>query len=445
MTLTRLREVRTQQLAERRSGMTGSYGSSYGWMDPSAIPPPNMGSMMRAGVSVNSHTALQVDVVFTSLRVISNAIIKMGQPRAYTEALTDDFEPYRVGLAVQPQILTRTFGPKVWNYDGKRRTIISLALFGEAFWLTLLRDRNGYPSVIEVLHPAFMETKITKSGPGAGSVEYWYGSGAHKTQLADEDITHIPFVALPGAARGLSSIEYAGVNYALALAALEYGQRWFAQGASPSFILSTEQKLGTPEIERIARKFLVDHAGLTNAHLPLVVDSGLKVDKISATPDESQFIGTLEYSRNCIAAWFGLPSHLVGGVADKGNMWGRSMQEQGFQMENFTISGYVVPLEEAYSSFLPAGQFAAFDESQIQRADSSALAALITATRTTGVETKNEIRVHNLKRRTLPGGDDLGSPLNSNTSPPVGTVLGDELAKEEGQPPPPAAPVGEDQ
>jgi HK97 family phage portal protein len=301
----------------------------------------------------------------------------------------------------------------------------------------------GLPKVVEVLNPAFVDTPITKTGPNAGEIEYWYGSGAHKVRLPAEDVTHIPFMAMPGAARGLSSIQYAGIAYALALAAMEYGQRWFAQGASPSFILSTEQKLGTPEIERIARKFLIEHSGLTSAHLPLVVDSGLKVEKISSTPDEAQYLATLEYSRNVVGAWFGLPPHLVGGSNEKAAPWGKTLQEQGFQLEDFTLSGYIVPLEEVHSSFLPSDQLAGFDEAQIRRADSTALAGLITATRTTAVKTPNEVRVHDLHMRPLPGGDDLGIPLNSNTSPPVGTILGDELAKSEGVPPP-AAPAPEE-
>lgn len=317
-----------------------------------------------------------MDAVFTSLRVISNAIIKMGNPRAYVEELTNDNEPYRVWLPQQPRILTRTFGPKVWNYDGRRRTVISLALFGEAFWLTLVRNSLadpraqgnpglvGYPKVIEVLHPAFVDVKVD---PKSGEPEYWYGTGVNKRLLPIEDVTHIPFMALPGATRGLSSIEYGGIAFALAIAAMEYGQRWFSQGASPSFTITTDQKLGQEEVERIAQKFLIQHSGLAAAHLPLVLDSGMKPQKISSTPDEAQYLGTLEYARNCIAAYFGLPAHLAGGTAEKANAWGKTIEETGIQLEDFTLSGYVVPLNEAHSSLLPDDEYAAFDESMIRR------------------------------------------------------------------------------
>lgn len=369
--------------------------------------------MQRAGVPVTPHTALQVDVVHTAMRVISNAIIKMGDPRGYQVDFTADNIPYRKWLNPQPQILTNTFGD-MFQYDGRRRTILSLGLFGEAFWHINDRGRGQYPTALDVINPMFMTVDADKD---TGQPVYFYGHGVNRVQIPAEDIIHIPFMAMPGARRGLSSIEYAGVQYALALAAMEYGQRWFAQGASPSFLLSTDQKLGDDELKRIAEQFLIEHGGLQASHLPLVVDSGLKAEKISATPDEAQYINTLEYARTCIAAWFGLPSHLVGGLADKGNVWGKTIQEQSFQLVDFTLSGYLVPMEEAISQkLLPRGSFAAFDLSTIQRANAADLSNEITALRSTGVETPNEIRLK-LGKAPKPGGDNLAAPLNSNIAP----------------------------
>ena len=101
--------------------------------------------MQRAGVPVTAHTSLQVDSVFTALRVLSNAIIKMGNPRAYKLATDDQNRPYKAWLKTQPTILTNTWGGQ-WQYDGQARTVVSLALFGEAFWYTLTRDYLGFPS-----------------------------------------------------------------------------------------------------------------------------------------------------------------------------------------------------------------------------------------------------------------------------------------------------------
>ena len=390
-----------------------SFPNGWGWTDPAAVPPPGLFQMQRAGVPVTAHTSMQVDAVFTCIRVITNAITRMGSPRAYKIATDAQNRPYREWLPTQPNLLTNTWGPSVWQYDGMSKTVLSLALFGEAFWVTLTRDYLGFPSALEVLHPAFVEVKQDPKG----NTQFFYGTGVQKIELDPADITHIPFMSFPGARRGLSSIEYAGVAFALALAAMEYGQRWFSQGASPSFLLSTDQKLGTEEVERIAQKFLIEHSGLQSAHLPLVMDMGLKAEKISSTPDEAQFLGTLDYARMAIGAWFGLPSHLVGVMSDKPNVWGKTIQEMGFQLQDYTFSGYTTRLNEAFSSLLPRGTFAALDESEMTRASAADLSAEIMALRQTTVATANDIRVTKLKWPPIPGGDELQAPLASNIAP----------------------------
>jgi hypothetical protein len=327
---------------ESRSGVSANWPNGWGWSDPSAIPPPGMYSMQRSGVPVTIHTSLQIDSVFTACRVLTNSIIKMGNLRAYSKELDESNVPYHVWQPTAPPLLEKTWvdgtGSTMWQFDGMTRTIMSMALFGEAFWFIVLRDRMSNPSVLEVLHPAFIEVKKRKLADGTVQKYYLYGTGAHKTELSTDEVVHIPFMALPGAERGLNTIQYGGVAFSLALAAMEYGSRWFAQGASPSFLLTTDQKLGREEVERIADKFLIEHSGLGNSHLPLVVDSGMKVQKVSSTPDEAQYLGTLEYARMVIAAWFGLPSHLVGGTADKGNVWGKTVQEQALQLVDFALA-----------------------------------------------------------------------------------------------------------
>jgi HK97 family phage portal protein len=224
-------------------------------------------------------------------------------------------------------------------------------------------------------------------------------------------------MAMPGATRGLSSVEYGGIVGALALAAMEYGQRWFAQGASPSFVLTTESKLGQEEVERIANKFLVQHSGLQSSHLPLILDSGMKAEKVQSTPDEAQFLLTLDYARMAVGAWFGLPAHLVGVQADKPNIWGKTVEEMGFQLVDYTFSGYTVRLEEAFSSLLPRGTFAKLDEHAIQRASAADLAAEITAARQFTVLTPNDVRVMKFGVAPIPGGDELISPAATNVAP----------------------------
>lgn len=387
-----------------------------GLLDPSAVPPPGSNQIFRAGVPVTAHTALQTEAVFTAMRIITSSIIKLGDPRAYTTELSSENVPYRVWQKVQPPILYNTFGPGQFQFDGRRRTVMSMGLFGEAFWHIMTRDKLQYPTAIEVLHPLFMEI----SRDSSGFPIYKYGTGSRKIELDPEDVVHIPFMSMPGATRGLNAIEYGSVTFALALAAIEYGERWFSQGASPSFFLSTEQKLGRDELERVAEKFLIEHAGLTNAHLPLILDGGMKAEKIQATPDEAQFLNTLEFARSAIAAFFGIPNFLMPNILERVAPEPPGViQERSMAFLQYTLSSYIVPLEEAYSSLIPDEVSAAFDTTKFAEPDAKSTAAEIMALRNTQAVTVNDIRTRRFGLPPLsdPRADDAFAPLASNVAP----------------------------
>lgn len=416
-----------QRLESRASMMTG-WPNGYGWQDPSAIPPPGLGQLQRAGVMVTEDTLLQVDVVFTALRIISNNMIKMGDLRAYEEALSSDNIPYREFLAAQPPVLADMWGGRMLPCDGMTRTVFSMALFGEAFWFVLERDRLAYPSALEVLHPAFMEVKnATKEDVAAGRVRnegdviYLYGSGANRRRLDPDDVIHIPFKSLPGMRRGLKPVQYVGVAGALAMAAYEFGSTWFSQGAAPSFLLTTDQKLGQEEVNRLAQRFLIGHSGLNNAHLPLVLDNGLKATKVMANPDEAQYLNTLEYARSVIGSWFGIPGNWMGNALQRQAATPpHTRQEDTLGFLQNTLSGYMIPLEQAVSTrILRPGVKAAFDDSGLARPDAQFLAQEIQALRMTQAATVNDIRVRKLHWPPLPDpeADQAMAPLAANVAP----------------------------
>lgn len=420
-----LATTRGNKAVEERGSVGGSWPNGFGYTDFSAIPPPGLGDMQRAGVLVTPHTMLQVDVVFTCLRIISNNMIKLGDPRCYTEKLSKDNIPYRVWQSKQPEILTNTWGGRMMQCTGMDRTVWSMALFGEAFWYTLARTKpEAYPAALEVLHPAYMEIKVASPqdvlagrAQNIGDSMYIYGAGTDKKLLDPDDLTHIPLKSLPGARRGLNPVEYAGIAAALAMAAYEFGSTWFSQGASPSFIFTTDQKLGQAEVERIADKFVVQNSGLDRAHRPLVLDSGLKPDKVMVSPDESQYLNTLEYARSVVFSWFGVEFANQNALQRITPPAPGGMQEESMRFLQHTLSGYLVPLEEAFSGLLPKAKKAAFEEGKLSRPNAAALSEEITALRGSQVGSINDIRTRKLGWAPVEGGDDVIAPLASNTAP----------------------------
>lgn len=388
--------------------------SGYSIIDPSAIPPPGMsGTHNWAGININEKTMLQMDAVFTSLRIISNGVEALGDGMAYTQALADDNWPYRKWVSSQPTLLSNTFGDK-FQYVGMQETVWSMGLWGEAWWYIIERDQLQYPQAIDILNPGLLEIKAGSDG----TITYWYGAGSSRRQLDPQNLIHIPHKSLPGAHRGLSSMDYAGVSAAIALAAQEYGARWFSQGMSPGYILSTDKKLGQDEVERIGQSLMIQHAGLSQAHLPLIMDSGIKPEKSQATPDEAQYLQTLEYARSVVASYFGIPASLLGNALQRlSPSPAHTVQEESIRMMQWTLSGYITPLEQVLSSLLPGKTRVAFDRTQLLQADAQSEAMLILNLRQTNVMSINEMRTRYLNLPPVDGGDELIAPLASNVAP----------------------------
>jgi HK97 family phage portal protein len=433
-------EIRTPGGRFETRGITAT-STFAGWNDSlsvtGVVPPHGYDYVNRAGVNVTPRTVLSIGVVQRCLEVLQNAFFVMGPPRSYTKAFDKDGLPYKKWVSettgTYPQILNGPWGtspfadkaPVAYNV-GAGRTVASMGLFGEAWWLITTRDTHGNASALEPLHPSFL---VMKTDPTASKLQsIWYGMGNNRVELTPADLVHIPRLILPGDRSGINPIQSEAPLFAIAIAAVQYSQMWFAQGGQASYVLSTPDKLGQDEIDRIFEHILLEHSGLNKAYTPLILDSGVKPVPVQVDPEKSQMNETLQYVRSELAGYFGIPEHLVGGTGDTGNVWGKGIQEENFSLVDFTLSGYRVPIEEAFSSIIPKGQFAAVNERRLLRANSMDQSKVTLANRTAVKTTPNEERrATTLPPLDTPAADSITTPLNSNMPPPAtggGTAAG---------------------
>lgn len=405
-----------------------------GWNDSlsvtGVVPPHGYDFLNRAGVNVTPKTVLSIGVVQRCLEVIQNATFVMGSPRPYTRAFHKaSGMRYREwipdGTRSYPAVLDAPWGttpfadkaPVPYNV-GAGRTTTSMGLFGEAWWLTISRDTTtGRPSALEVLHPSFVTMEVT---PNAAKLKtIWYGMGSKRVELTPADLIHIPRLILPGDRSGVNPIKSESPMFAIAIAAVQYSQMWFAQGATPSYVLSTPQRLGDEEIDRIFEKLLLEHSGLNKAHTPLILDSGVEPKTTQIDPTKSQMNETLQYIRSEQAGYFGIPLHLVGATGDSGNVWGKGIQEENIGLEDFTLSGYRVPMEEAFSSILPKGIRAAVNQKALRKSADLTRSKLVLSNRQGAVTMPNEERMdQTFLPLTTESANSITTPMNANIPAP---------------------------
>jgi HK97 family phage portal protein len=398
----------------------GQYG------DPSVIPPNSAIGRSTAGVVVNERSVASLAAVFSCIRILGDSVCQL-TPHCFRRTPFGEIDK-EVGL---PPILTDPYADMSAR-DRTFRSVASLCLGGNIYRHVIDRDDQGNPTLVEILNPATMKVELIK---GVKT----YRQGAVGQFYPPTDLIHVLWASLPGGLVGMNPIEMGAMTFGLDIAAEEYGARYFAQGMSPGGILSVDKPLKPEDQTRLLRELQVNHGGLAQGHIPMVLDANVKWQQLSVNPETSQLLQSRQFSREEIAGFFGVPTVFLSDVSDRGGTYYKGLQElvMGFVM--FGLKGYVDRIDEADSALLPPGFYVKRNVNELYRTNDEMLGALIMALRNTGVATANEIRpMVNLPPSDDPAADSLFAPLNSAPVDWYNPATGGVVAT----PPPQGGPSG---
>lgn len=288
-------------------------------------------------------------------------------------------------------------------FEWKWMVVASLALRGNSYHLVTGRDAAGNPSGLMPIHPdyVFLERKV--------NVLEWYDPiyRVLGTRIPKEDIIHIRRFTLPGEPWGLSPISQGARAIGITLAAEEYGHRYFKDSANPSGKLTTDQSLSEEEVEQVQAQWMASHGG---RRFPAVLTGGFDFEKISITPEESQFLATRQFQISDIARLYGVPPHLIGDQ-EKATSWGTGIESMNLGFMTYTLMGWMTCIENAISEFLPGGRTVEFDPSALLRGDFKSQVEAIKLAREASLLNTNEGRAK-INYPPVPNGDGFIQPLN---------------------------------
>ncbi len=388
----------------QQRGFPIGQGGWGGWMsDPAAIPPPSAYNMGTAGVVVNERTVLSLMIVASCIRILGDTSASL-EPHVYrmkgSRRSTEDKEVDPPPSIVEPYA-------DITRRDGDFRRVASLGLNGNIMTHVIDRDRKGNPSQVEVLNPSIIKVKLKE-----GKKVYELGGGGQT--IPRQDIIHTPWLTLGGGLVGLNPIEIGVHGFGMALAAEEYASRFYAQGMSPSGILSIEKPLRPEDSKRVKDEIFTKHGGLAQAHTPIVLDAVAKWQQISVTPETAQLLQSRAFSRAEIAGFYGTPGFLVGVQPNQGGPWGKGLQEEVMGFAVFGLSGYTERLDEADTLLLPAGYYVKRNIKELFETNDQMKGTFVSMLRQAAVASPNDARqMVGLAKSDEPGADSIFGPVNS--------------------------------
>ena len=343
------------------NGATQTYVSS----DPRVVELLGGGGLASSGMHVTSETAMRVSAVFACVSRIAGAITSMPVNLfRQTGGVSEQIDGDPIWWLLNEEPTARFTSASMWEQ------VVSQMLLRESGFVYIGRDAIG--RVRELIPLPYDEVQVYRSDDGS---RLQYSIQVVKRWGADQDdMLHFPGFGFNGL-KAMSVIQYAARNATgNAMAMDEYSGKFFAGGAHPSIVLSSDKSMKQEQIDTLREAFAAKYSGISNAHkLPLVLTDGIKHDTLSINADDAQLLDARKFQVVDIARAFGVPPHMIG-ESSAATSWGSGLEQLAIAFVRYTIQPHLVRIEQELNRKLyrRAGKVLKFDRASAMAGDSKA-------------------------------------------------------------------------
>jgi HK97 family phage portal protein len=335
-----------------------------------------------AGEPVNADRALRSSAVFACVRLLSDAVSTL--PLAVFRA--GEAEPITT-----PPLLQRPSADFPQLSDWLWAVMASLLLRGNAWGV--ITDRAG---------PGLLPSQVDLVDPDAVGVSNEAGRWVVRIggEVQDRaDLFHVRAYPWAGKLEGLSPVSFARESIALGIAAEKFAARFFGDAGIPSGYLYSDQRMDKPKVDQVKAQWEAAHRGRRGT----AVLSQVKYQPLSISPEESQFLGTIQANVATIARFYGIPPGMLAGSELGGHEDYSSPEQRATDLLTWTLRPWLTRLERAISTLLPSTQSAKFNPGAFLRPTTRERYEAHRIAIEAGFLTVNEVRALE-DRPPLPGG-----------------------------------------
>ena len=298
----------------------------------------------------NAASSACIDVLATSVSTLPLDVVrstgKIRRPVSPTPS-----------LIVQPSALVEVDS---WLYQ----LVDSMLTDGNGFGLVVAVDVAQRPTQIELLNPDLVGDRRVVKGVPQATVD----QEVHKLYPYG-DLWHVPgkFVRA-GSPFAESPIARAASTIGAAIAARDYGARFFGDGGHPSGIIYSDQPLDQPEARLIKQRFVEAMRGNRE---PAVFGAGLKYDPVSVNPGDTQYLDLLRFCIEEACRFWRVPPSMIYAAVSGQSVTYANISQADMHYLKHSLEGLLVRIENALSRLLARPQRARFNRSAFLRSDAT--------------------------------------------------------------------------
>ncbi len=355
-----------------KRGLTGRYPQYNNYVAPLSQLYGQTNITSAAGERIDEWSAFGVSAVISAISLLADSVASMplrtfkivNGKRVASEL------PY---IIKQPDIDSN-------EYELVHQIVASMALHGNAY-VHLDRDKKGEIIGLVPLHVYQMQ--VLPTGDQTGRKYLHLGN-----EIPAEDLIHMRWFTPPQSLVGVSPLIQSRNLIGIAMAMDRHIGQFYSEGATPSSILETDQKLTNEQAQIIRNTWEATHK---RHRRPAVLSDGLKWKPITTSAADQQMIETREQLIRDIARVFRIPAHLI--LASGGDTQTyQNVEQASLNFLTHTITPWLRRVEIGLSKVLPDGTDIAFDTSSLLRTDALTRAKVNTLNVQMGARTPNEVR-----------------------------------------------------
>lgn len=360
----------------------------------------------HSGVNVSGTSALRVPAVLQAIRLIAETIGSL-PVKAYRET-----DASKEAAKDHPAYRIVHLDANGWTSAGQLRTDLTLdaLLHGNGF-AQVVRYNDGRPFELHRLEPTSVSIRADDQ---TGEPIYVINRAGKQIVLPYTDVLHV------AAFGGVSPITLGCEAIGVAVQLEKHAAQLFGSGARPGLMLHKDTKVGGPDGERaignMRRSW--EAASATGFRSPFIADDGWKVEQISFSSTDAQFLEHRLEQVNEIARIFGVPPHLLWELNRA--TWSNS-EEMGRSFLQLCLRPWLDRWQDAYNRVLFTederdDHYCEFVIDDLQRADAAGRADIFGKLIAMRAMTPNEVRAA-MNLPAIDGGDELANPYTTTTKP----------------------------
>jgi HK97 family phage portal protein len=252
-----------------------------------------------AGVYVDADTALKNATVWACVRYLTRAVAQL----PWHVMVKDGVNANVASAHPVDWLLWKRPCPELGAFSWREAMLGNALLHGNAY-AEIQWDNRGLPYALWPIHPE--RVCVRRDANGDLQYEVWNRSG--NTILSPASMFHIR--GFGDGPVGYNVVQYAAQSIGWAQATEVFGSTYFGEGMNPKLAIETPAGMSPEGLDALKEEMKSLYRGPSGSRA-IYLDAGMKVEKITGTPDDAQFIETRQHQIDEICRWFGVPPHKV--------------------------------------------------------------------------------------------------------------------------------------